>query len=806
MRPRASLFARLALPLLLAAFVVLGACYAAVTPLFEVSDELWHYPMVKTLADGHGLPVQDGANPGPWRQEGSQPPLYYALMALATRWIDTSDMDVVRWVNPHADNGVITADGNNNIVIHTYREAWPWQGTVLAVRLIRLLSVLLGAATVYFTYRLALEVLPDRPGLALAAAAFTAFTPMFVFVSASVNNDNLAITLSAAAVWLMARWLRRPARPAWWEYGVMGLLLGGAALSKMSALGLWPLAGMVMVWAEIRRPLRATDDRFARQTASADERRIATDEGQDGANNRRQMARINRLALNVRRLSSVARSGRLLPPFTLVFGTAAAASLWWFFRNYQLYGDWLGWNAFLATVGARPHPATLQQLWGERVGFIQAYWGLFGGVSVPMPGWAYLVLNGVAALAVLGLVWAGGRAVSALRTRALDVTQLALWALLFGWLGLIVVGLIRWTSLTWASQGRLIFPAISAIGVLAVYGLARLWRGLPWLAVGFLGALSAAVPWLVIGPHYQPPEPLSAQAVSAITHPVKGGEGVSFGGEMQLLGYDLATSEAQPGQALALTLYWQSLIQMDRNWSIFVHVVDRDGVIVAQRDRYPGGGSLATTLLRPGQTFADHYVIPLPEAAYAPLPAELVVGLYDLRDGARLPLPAGGDAYTLGPVDIAARPVLSYRGIGEVPNPWRQNFANQIELTGYALDRRSLRPGETLHLTLYWRALDEISLNYSVFAHVRGEGEALWAGQDGWPRQGAAPTSAWRVGEVIVDTYALTLAPDTPPGQHNVEVGLYDGASLARLQTITDDGRPTDADYVFLSPIRVVAP
>ncbi len=199
---------RLGLPLLLAGFVIVGAIYAVVMPLFEVSDELWHYPMVKRLADGLGLPTQDPANVGPWRQEGSQPPLYYAAMALVTRWIDTSDMDQVRWLNPHADNGLITADGNNNIVVHTYREAWPWHGTALAVRLIRLLSVLLGAGVVYFTYRLALELAPGRTALALAAAAFAGFTPMFVFVSASVNNDTLAVFFSSAALWLMAKWIR----------------------------------------------------------------------------------------------------------------------------------------------------------------------------------------------------------------------------------------------------------------------------------------------------------------------------------------------------------------------------------------------------------------------------------------------------------------------------------------------------------------------------------------------------------------------------------------------------------------------
>ncbi|NJN55619.1 MAG: hypothetical protein HC804_13230 [Anaerolineae bacterium] len=45
-------------------------------------------------------------------------------------------METVRWENPHVDNGIITADGNINLTIHN--PAWnPWQGTLLAVRLVR---------------------------------------------------------------------------------------------------------------------------------------------------------------------------------------------------------------------------------------------------------------------------------------------------------------------------------------------------------------------------------------------------------------------------------------------------------------------------------------------------------------------------------------------------------------------------------------------------------------------------------------------------------------------------------------------
>ncbi len=739
---------------LLAAFVGLGAVYAVTTPLFEISDELWHYPMVKHLADGHGLPVQDPALPTPWRQEGSQPPLYYALMALAIRWIDTNDMDQVRWLNPHVDNGLITADRNNNIVIHTSRENWPWRGTVLAVRLIRGLSVLLGAGTVYFTYRLALELTPEQTGLALAAAGFAAFTPMFLFISASVNNDNLAIFFSAWALWLMAHGLRAPHSPSGRESLLMGAVLGGAALSKVSALGLFPLAGAALLFSHFRH----------------------------GSFSLRPQLRMTLYSL------------------LLCFGLAILLCGWWYWRNDQLYGDWLGWNRFIDIVGRRPHPATLAQLWGERVGFAQAYWGLFGGVSVPMPGWTYTVLNTLVGLAVIGL---GVGAVRALAARRATLADVALWALPVVWLSLILIGLVRWTSLTWASQGRLIFPAISAISLLIARGLselARLLRLSPAAAchlpaVAFMALLSAAAPFAFIALAYSPPSELTAAQIAAIPHRVD----ADFTGEMELLGYNLETDAALPGEAVRLTLYWQSQIQMDRNWSVFVHLVDDQGIIVAQRDRYPGEGALATTLLHPGETFADRYVIPIPATTYSPAAAQIQVGLYDLLDGARLPVVGDGDQVTLAPLSIRARP-------GNIPNAVRQNFGNLIQLAGYDMGTRVRRPGETLHVILYWQALAPIRVNYSVFVHVRGEGETLWARQDAWPQQGASPTSTWRIGDLITDTYDLTLQPDTPPGAYDVEVGVYDSSTVTRLQLIAADGRLTDADFIYLSKIQIVPP
>src|SRR5512136_3293772 len=90
------------LVIILTAFVVLAAVYSVATPVFEAGDELWHYPFVQFLATGHSLPVQDPNVKTLWEQEGGQPPLYYALAALATSWLDTNDLADRLWRNPEA--------------------------------------------------------------------------------------------------------------------------------------------------------------------------------------------------------------------------------------------------------------------------------------------------------------------------------------------------------------------------------------------------------------------------------------------------------------------------------------------------------------------------------------------------------------------------------------------------------------------------------------------------------------------------------------------------------------------------------
>ena len=45
------------------------------------------------------------------------------------------------------------------------------------------------------------------------------------------------------------------------------------------------------------------------------------------------------------------------------------------------------------------------------------------------------------------------------------------------------------------------------------------------------------------------------------------------------------------------------------------------------------------------------------------------------------------------------------------------SFENKIAFLGYDIDKREAAPGETLHVAYYWKALEKMNANYSVFVH-----------------------------------------------------------------------------------------
>jgi hypothetical protein len=112
---------------------------------------------------------------------------------------------------------------------------------------------------------------------------------------------------------------------------------------------------------------------------------------------------------------------------------------------------------------------------------------------------------------------------------------------------------------------------------------------------------------------------------------------------------------SEPGR-LQVELVWWTEEFLPVDYTVFVHLRSDQKATVAQGDGPPAEGAWPTSLWPPGVRIADiHTLAPVEGPPDARLPAgeyELVVGLYDPRSGARLPLSDGSDAQSLGRVHI----------------------------------------------------------------------------------------------------------------------------------------------------------
>jgi uncharacterized membrane protein len=110
---------------------------------------------------------------------------------------------------------------------------------------------------------------------------------------------------------------------------------------------------------------------------------------------------------------------------------------------------------------------------------------------------------------------------------------------------------------------------------------------------------------------------------------------------IRLLGYDVSPWETGPGDKLELTLFWQSLTgEMTGSYSVFVHLLDENGEIVAQADGLPLSGFRPTTSWRKDEALVDGHSLSIPAEAAGPY--RLWIGFYDPESGLRLPVSVEG--------------------------------------------------------------------------------------------------------------------------------------------------------------------
>jgi hypothetical protein len=149
--------------------------------------------------------------------------------------------------------------------------------------------------------------------------------------------------------------------------------------------------------------------------------------------------------------------------------------------------------------------------------------------------------------------------------------------------------------------------------------------------------------------------PLAALPVGQVAQPSPATELHVDLGPIRLQGYDLQQETGREA-SIRLTLYWQASRPVDRDYTVFVHVVDAGDGIPIQDDAPPGDPYFPTSTWLPGQTVVDDHTLTLP----AGLPAgqyRVLVGLYHRPSNDRLPATDArgqllGDAVPLVVLDL----------------------------------------------------------------------------------------------------------------------------------------------------------
>ncbi|MBN1889204.1 MAG: glycosyltransferase family 39 protein [Thermoflexales bacterium] len=440
--------------LIIATYMALALAYSVIIPPFEGLDEVEHFGVVRYVAERGRLPVQAQAGLEDYhvRQEASQPSLYYLLAGPLLRLsrISTHDVQAYLVANPYVTCGTEAVRSNKAVLRHEpLGEAFPWRDTLLALHLLRALSIVLQAFTVAGVYAIARRAFPHRRGVPELATALTAFNPQFLIVASSVNNDNVATPVITWAVYVILLVVQEglSSRRAL----LLGGLIGLAAISKLTGLLLVPLAAISI---------------FNFQFS------------------------IFKIQLSTVKNAAVA-GGIML----LVAG-------WWYLRNWQLYGDPTGLAPMLDIVGRRG--AIAPGLLLSELGLVfRSYWGQFPCAffdsSPYYAAWALVV-----GLGFVGVAWGLRREDRPTRLRAVYLAA---------WLGFVLIGWLRWNMTTPAPGGRLLFSAVGAASTLLAYGLAWRWPRLGYggaLAAACVGLLALLV-W--VRPLFAPPPLVDATRI-----------------------------------------------------------------------------------------------------------------------------------------------------------------------------------------------------------------------------------------------------------------------------------------------------
>jgi 4-amino-4-deoxy-L-arabinose transferase-like glycosyltransferase len=283
---------------------------------------------------------------------------------------------------------------------------------------------------------------------------------------------------------------------------------------------------------------------------------------------------------------------------------------------------------------------------------------------------------------------------------------------------------------------------------------------------------------------------------TAARGPQSGQPGADFGGKVSLASYSVSPSPLEAGWgAVLVDLGWRIEGQLSGRYQMTLRLADERRRVWAAEDREPLGGLLPFHEQPVGGEISDRQAVLVP-AGTPPGIYVLEVGLYQLETGEWLDVRDGegisrGVTQRLGVVEVRVPVSPPPDESLFIQYPRKGDFAGGLRFLGFSLGSGGFRPGDSINLTLFWKATQAVQKDYSFSLRmVDGSGQ-VWASVEGPPASETYPTSKWAAGQLARGLHELMVPAGAPAGRYRLDIGLHgasDGGAVPLRRWLVDWG------------------
>lgn len=298
-----------------------------------------------------------------------------------------------------------------------------FQDLFVRVFVIRILQIIFSIGTVFIAWKIGMLLFPRVSFLAITLAMFASFQPMFSFVAAGINSDNIGNFAFTLYLLIALRFLKTPSSIQWFKSLNLFLVTVLAVYFKLQFLIVVPLTVLVFLYAMFKSFKSLKGKTFS--------------------------------------LISFLPGVAIVALFLIKFQIAPSAVFYRFLNNFHLmvFFDYLKNYAFI-------------HLYRE---VLPWYWGIYDWLGVTYPRPVHRIINWTILFSLLGFaVWV----VKSIKERKWPFAGILFLLLTSGFLFLGIY-LYDWLEffqreIHLGVQGRYFFPTISAHMAILLLGLVNL--------------------------------------------------------------------------------------------------------------------------------------------------------------------------------------------------------------------------------------------------------------------------------------------------------------------------------------------